>query len=513
MPPRRYLLAALVIASAAALLVVTFGHGRDQGIYAAVGRAILDGGAPYRDAFDFKPPGIHLVFALAELVFGAGERAIRLVEGLCLVLTAGLLVDLSWRWWRAPGVGLLAASLASLSHVQLDFWHTAQPETFGGMAMIVALRAAWRGPRSSLPSLVLSGLFFGVAALMKPPLGAGAIVVAAWIAPRGWAGVTTVVGAALVPIAGCLAWLGAAGALPAAYEIFTVVAPGYTALAWKGEHPATLFLAALARWPSATSGAIVVGLVLASVGWRSLRRRRASAVLAGIALLQLAGIAAQAKLFAYHYAGLGPVAALLAAQGWWWAASRSRAIRPLAAASCAVLSILYTATPSDLRDGFWRRSARRIALVTSSSDGAEAAWHDLASVAGVNAADHHRLAAVLREQTPPSASVFLWGFEPRVYRLADRRPASVYLYDVPQRIGWFAEPSRSRLMVELAQSPPAAIVVEHGDVFPWVTGDDLDSAAALETFPRLRELIATSYRHVVRVGPFDVHLRRGSGHY
>src|SRR5690606_2033536 len=56
MPPRRHLLAAMAFAGVAALLLISFAHGRDQGIYAAVGRTILEGGVPYRDAFDFKPP-------------------------------------------------------------------------------------------------------------------------------------------------------------------------------------------------------------------------------------------------------------------------------------------------------------------------------------------------------------------------------------------------------------------------------------------------------------------------
>src|SRR5690554_932389 len=98
MPPHRHLLAAIAVAGVASLFLLTFGHGRDQGIYAAVGRTILEGGAPYRDAFDFKPPGIHLAFAAAEAAFGRGERAIRVLEALCLTTTAALLVDLSWRW-------------------------------------------------------------------------------------------------------------------------------------------------------------------------------------------------------------------------------------------------------------------------------------------------------------------------------------------------------------------------------------------------------------------------------
>src|ERR1041384_6374475 len=60
--------------------IALFGFGRDQGIYAVVGDAVLDGKMPYRDVWDFKPPGIFLVFALAEALFGKAMASIRLIE-------------------------------------------------------------------------------------------------------------------------------------------------------------------------------------------------------------------------------------------------------------------------------------------------------------------------------------------------------------------------------------------------------------------------------------------------
>lgn len=36
--------------------------GPDQGIYAYVGQTIIEGGLPYRDARDQKPPGLHAFY-------------------------------------------------------------------------------------------------------------------------------------------------------------------------------------------------------------------------------------------------------------------------------------------------------------------------------------------------------------------------------------------------------------------------------------------------------------------
>jgi hypothetical protein len=62
------------------LLILTFAFGRDQGIYALVGEGILQGKVPYKDLWDFKPPGVFFVYALAQGVFGKNMMAPRLVE-------------------------------------------------------------------------------------------------------------------------------------------------------------------------------------------------------------------------------------------------------------------------------------------------------------------------------------------------------------------------------------------------------------------------------------------------
>ena len=60
-------------------------HGRDQGIYSVVGRTILDGGVPYKDVWDFKPPGIYFVYALSRALFGKSMAAVRIFEACCFL--------------------------------------------------------------------------------------------------------------------------------------------------------------------------------------------------------------------------------------------------------------------------------------------------------------------------------------------------------------------------------------------------------------------------------------------
>ena len=163
----------------------------------------------------------------------------------------------------------------------------------------------------------------------------------------------------------------------------------------------------------------------------------------------------------------------------------------------------------DLDGTFRERCAARVRLfVTGPRDQREI--DDLASVADVNASANRAVASVAQPRTHrPGAPRPRVGLRARrIYDLAARAPATRYLYDVPQRVAWAKEASRAELMRELDRAPPSAIVVEHRDVFPAVTGDSADSAEALAGFDALRELLAARYTLVDTIEDFDLYLER-----
>src|SRR5688572_5222181 len=71
---------AWMVIALSAMQVLAFSFGRDQGIYATVGEGMMRGQVPYRDLWDFKPPGIFLVYGVAQTLFGKSMLAPRLLE-------------------------------------------------------------------------------------------------------------------------------------------------------------------------------------------------------------------------------------------------------------------------------------------------------------------------------------------------------------------------------------------------------------------------------------------------
>jgi len=541
-PPGSRWLARLSVAALVFFLlqILSYGYGRDQGIYAMVARAILEGGMPYRDAFDFKPPGIFVVFTLSRALFGPAQWGVRLLEVAGLVGMAVAMVRLADRLWGQRGVGLLAAAFAVTVHAQLDFWHTAQPESFGGMLTIFGLLAA-TPPASSAPGgprpsrLLLAGILFGMAGLLKPPLAGGGAVLALSLAgragaqkgaapptrPSGGATPESFIRAVLrpigwialggvLPIAACALWFSARGALGDLHRVLFVFTPHYTALGWQDASVLAQSWYGLSEWLTRYSGPLALGLGCLLALHPSRRERFGVALLAGVVAIHLAGVIMQAKFFPYHYGATWPVTALLAALGLWkawaWCARRGRLATGLLVAAFVVVAFARSAT-KDVAESYLERTARRVALFAAGGRDQEG-LDRLASVADVNAVANRAVAAYLREQVAPGRPVFVWGFEPVIYDLADRPSATRYLYNVPQRVAWSRDEARADLMRDLAARPPAAIVVERYDVFPMVTGDVIDSRDALNGFPALADLIHDRYALATSIEDFDVYLAR-----
>ena len=308
--------------------ILLYAYGRDQGIYATVASTILRGGMPYRDAWDFKPPGIFLVYALTRLVLGPAQVSIRVVEVLGLASVVYAFALLSCRFFGDARVGLAGGALAVLVHAQLEFWHTAQPESFGGMLVAWALVLATFEPRDphepgssgrrdrlrQVAAWVGAGALYGFAGLLKPPLAGGAAVSAVFAALRihrqrapwlgGWSqalrawlapAVCMAVGGAAV-VGSCALWFVARGAWADLHETLFVFTPYYTRLSWQDATIPGMVYLAVEEWAVDLSSANFVGMVAAALLVPLASREREGILhVLGVVAVQLVGVAMQGK--------------------------------------------------------------------------------------------------------------------------------------------------------------------------------------------------------------------------
>ena len=518
------------------LQFIVFSFGRDQSIYAVLGDGILHGKLPYRDLWDFKPPGIFFAYAFAQALFGTSMLAPRILEMLGLCLLGASFVFLAKHWFGSSLLGIWAAALTVFIHSQLDFWHTSQPETYGAILTALGLALAVHEENAKRPALhwIAIGLVFGLAGLMKPHLLAGGAVVAAYLVTRQrqrqqeqqqqqqqqheirmhlrhLLPVLVIGTAALVPILLTGFWFWSKGAWAALKWTLFEFAPGYTALTYQNQSALRLFYAAIEEASFRFSAIVAVGLVLAfALAPQHRREREGVFVLLGVCMLHFAGIAMQSKFYQYHFSATLPFLSLIATLGfaklWFTLKQSGRQRAAIFVVGISSLASMRVAT-NDVPLGYWARASERLRFLVSQSSYANREQLDAAlyHVGGYNLRDNQQISRTVAQLSNPDDAIFVWGFEPAIYLFSKRASASRFIYNVPQRATWQGKEARSMLLGDLKRRPPKVIVVERHDIFPSVVGNALDSAASLEQFVELATLIRDGYSLAHQTERFDVY--------
>jgi hypothetical protein len=528
------IMSTLGLSAALLFQLLLFQYGRDQGIFAVVADFLVRGGVPYRDVWDFKTPGIYFVYALARMLFGGSMLSVRILEVVGLISLVYAFAVFSKRHLATPVPGILGGALAILAHLELEFWHTAQPESFGAIILSWALVCSTYEARprdrrmtiKQMSSWVGAGILFAFAFLLKPPLGGCLVVSLGIIMFRRWRrsdgegrfsflirpALAMGLGAAVVLSLTILffVWHGAWDDL---HRVFFVFLPEYTSLSSRNIPLLGAFFHALSQWLFSFSLINAVGLgllfVLPSV---SSREGEGIIHLLGYGCVQLVGIAAQAKFFPYHYGGILPFAGLLAGWGLYKIYRISRAKWIFAV--CLLLLVwgqLQWRPPFNPRETYWERFMMRFASLLEEPEERHRINDYLHCEADVNAGTNRQAAEWIAGHTPADAKIYIWGFEPAIYDLSHRRPASRYIYNVPQRIDKLKTEYRRILMEELDSAVPAVIVVEKRDIFPWVTGNTRDSQTELSAFPELAELLNRKYERAVEIEDLTIYCRKKEG--
>jgi hypothetical protein len=182
---------------------------------------MLEGAVPYRDLFDMNLPGVYLLHLLVIRTLGAGDLAWRAFDLGWLALGALAVAVFAWPWGRMAAAA--GALLFGVYHLAGGAWQAGQRDfLLCPLLLMGALGVArWLESRAGT-ALVWGGLALGASTTIKPhPIAlvlALAIVIAIAARRDGSTGVAPLAlfvgGIAVAPLT-VLAWLAAAGALPA----------------------------------------------------------------------------------------------------------------------------------------------------------------------------------------------------------------------------------------------------------------------------------------------------------
>jgi hypothetical protein len=480
--------AAMAVATAAAVLwaamSLTYPFGWDQGIFAWAGGVVAKGGLPYRDAWDLKGPLVYYVYALAQIVFGVHLWAIRVLD-LLFVAAAAVAVARVTSRFADRSTARWAALFFVLWYASHSFWHTAQPDGWAGMLLIVASAplVAGRPPRPA--HFVILGMAVGLAtltkplhaALLAPPL---AVVVVTTLAGRRATATLALLGGWLLPIATAALWFWSQGALADLVNVHLRYSAHYAATTSGGR------LQGLVN-DLLTRRVLAVGLPLGLYGaWVLWQTNRAATILfAGFVVVTTGIVVAQNRFFAYHWLPMLPSAVVLGAVG----ARQLRTQAPVLAVLFVGVLLVHVLAPVGLEEA---RFARWMAGMITRE-----AYYD---GYGPEPGSEMRAVAWLRGQ--PAGDVFMFGWNGTVPWLAERPVISRFGFSMPLLIeaapGRLAE-YRSEALSAIDTAQPRYIIV--GTQSERIIG----AARSIADFPALAARIARGYRERAHFGSITIY--------
>jgi hypothetical protein len=492
----------------------------DSSIFSFIGKTITEGGMPYTDAWDFKPPGIYLLYALAIQGPFDMMRNVRVFDLAWTVATSLTLVELGSHWWNRRA-GVIAGLLYGVVYITSSgYWMLAQPDGWVGLPLMLAVLLYARG-RGRVSFVVPAGILLGVAfqlrfimALLIPFLpfldligeGAAGRRPRLWVERLFWLGI----GFSVVQIA-ILLYLVVGGAL-GEFIAATRFASGYTRTGgpWNSPDGPTFedYLQTLryAFWHWAGSRLILtLPALVAGVYGAFIARERHVQFLVILLVLAYAGIATQAKFFWYHFLYMVPMLALLAGWGWDRALSglfRAQSRTAAVAVTAGLTAALLLVTPEVLDNGYkqWTSYTR---YYTRPDDRDE--FYGLFP-AYVSA---DIIAAYVRERTAPGEPIYVWGFEPLIYLMADRPSPSRFIHSVPLVTDWSPPEWQREFMADLQANPPTYFITQHLAGGTWITGHNLTYFEYIATFTSLQAWMDANYDHEIDLAGATIYRRRG----
>lgn len=375
----------------------------DEAIYSVVANEILDGGRPYRDAIERKPPLLFYTYAAVYRLAGRYNWDALHVFGLLWTLAtmAGLFV-IARSLFNAH-TGLIAALLYSLFQPATSFKNLALN---GELLMNLPIVCAWaiafaRSASRARPELFAAGVLSCVAFLLKQPAAIAAVPLGSYLLMPSYRRARRLTSRDSILQ---FAIFAAGFCVTLAATVLFLQREGILrdAIYWTIEdHAAPHFFVDRFVRNTATfamaSFALLAGAACAHNAWRANRAEWIALVL--LTIVSAIGAAAGGRFYSHYYIQILPSLTLLAAPFYSriWLGIPLRRVRVWRAVSGIWLGLTLLVFPLGI--------AHQFASVHPPTE------------TGLYLAKHHG----------PDDRLFVWGQDPEIYLEARIRPASRYI--------------------------------------------------------------------------------------
>ncbi len=114
----------------------------------------------------------------------------------------------------------------------------------------------------------------------------------------------------------------------------------------------------------------------------------------------------------------------------------------------------------------------------------------------------------LQRRTQATDRLYVWGYDPLIYLLAQRPSASRFIYSFPLMSDWAPRSWQGEFMAELETHRPVYFVVQRYEGARWITGHVVDSGDYIAWFPALESWLARNYELETEIEDYLIYRRR-----
>lgn len=515
-----------------ALPNLSFPIGRDQALYCVIADGVLNGQRPYVDLWDNRPPTTFLVFLPIVKIFG---RAVWSMGATDIVWLLGMSYFVFWfaeRYMGAPAAAL-AVGVHAVWHSVAGYTHALVPSTFVIFFVFAGFFLVWKdSPRTRLRHFA-SGVMMALAfwatynALLFLPL----LLILPYTdfsgldnKPRSvkltisyrdwWPRAASLAAGWFAASFVLVAYLWFVGSWEEFYHINFAVMPEYARLPLERTGEYALWSVMQTEYVVGRATLVVLfGALLTATYSRELR------ILTPVVLASALGFisaAMQIRFHDYYFETAYPFFAM----GWgymgvWAFESFRRLAKACRAKGWRVASPLVWGIFANIVAWF----AVDFAFATHARFKVLADWwrdpvtayaaypwpHTLEHLKG-----EFGVIRFLGAESSPEDKVFVWGTQPIIYFLSERKFPTRFVSNLGLISPWGPRAWQEELVRDLRKSPPKFIIVVRKDAIPSVSYTPQDSEQFLEIFPELDGFIRGSYERERTIENFVVYRRRAA---
>ena len=471
------LVAAFLLLFVCGIQLLIFPFGRSQAAHALLGRAVVAGYMPIRDAWIAQAPGIGLLHAAVQLTLGRSMMAFRAIETIAVVGAVLGATRITKRWVGLERVGLVGGAVFVLTYVQLEIDQTGQPEFFGGVLLLhaISLCSRERSPRNSWTTAALLGLLLGLTVLLVPCL-AITIFPFAWLLIRHgkvqskktkapWVIGGSLVLGVLAPIACLCVWLLARGTGAIFFRDWlqptTRLWFSSSVIEWASRCLDIGYVAVLRQSAILTAGL----LATFTLGTIHEHERAGRQLLLSITAFAIFALAAQGDDTPGTLAAVLPLTSTMAGIGIYkvWRRMLPLGVAGTAAFGITAILLFQMCSPVNYPPGrFVQRSKIRLLYLAGQTPyrSREMMESELYNSKEYSLTASRRLAATLRERSLSNREVWVDGDNPQLAWLLDDVPRGRFFRPVPAAIARIAPTLSLRADAEAYQAEPQFVVLD-----------------------------------------------------